>query len=139
MTDPVKTGREANTMKESFFRKPVVFLSVLLLMSLTCVLSLTYEINGEEKQKPCLDPKVNSIVPNAARPGDEIRILGVRFRDEPGEVTFSPGVPGTITRWHNKKIYVIVPESATSGPITVSIPCGAVSNKMDFTVEKKSE
>lgn len=123
-------------MKNPFFQKPLVCLSVLLLMSLIFVLFIAYEIDAEEKQQPCLDPKINTIVPNAARPGDEIRIRGVRFRNEPGEVTFSPGVTGDITRWRNKKIYVIVPESATSGPVTVSIPCGSVSNEKNFTVKE---
>lgn len=111
-------------------------MSILLLLSLVFTQLITHEIKAEEVQQPCLDPKINTIIPNAARPGDEIRIRGVRFRRKPGEVMFSPGVRGRITRWGNRKIRVIVPESATSGPITVSIPCGSVSNEKNFTVKE---
>ena len=123
-------------MKHPSFQKPLFFLSGLLLISLIFVLSITYDINAEEQKQPCLDPKINTIVPNAAKPGAQIRIRGVRFKREPGEVTFSPGVPGEVKRWGNTVIYVIVPESATSGPVTVSIPCGSVSNEKDFTVKE---
>jgi len=135
MAGVAKTKKEG-TMKDPLFQKPPFFLSVLLLMPLILVLSITHDINAEEQQQPCLDPKINTIVPNAAEPGDQIRIRGVRFRDKPGEVTFSPGVTGEIVRWGNKVIYVIVPESATSGPVTVSVPCGSVSNEKDFKVKK---
>lgn len=133
-----KTKKEG-TMKYPLFQKPLFFLSVLLLMSLILVLSITHDINAEEKQQPCLDPKINTIVPNAAKPGDQIRIRGVRFGRKPGEVIFSPGVTGEIKRWGNKFIYVIVPESATSGPVSLSIPCGSVSNEKNFTVKEQSE
>ncbi|MBW1675440.1 MAG: hypothetical protein JRJ79_02280 [Deltaproteobacteria bacterium] len=126
-------------MKYPLFQKPLFFLSVLLLMSLIFVLFITHDINAEEPQRPCLDPKINTIVPNAAKPGEQIRIRGVRFGREPGEVGFSPGIKGQIKRWGNKVIYVIVPESATSGPVTVSIPCGSVSNEKDFMVKEQSE
>jgi hypothetical protein len=123
-------------MKDPLLQEPPFFLSALLLISLILVLFITHDINAEEQQKPCLDPKISTIVPNAAKPGDKVRIRGVRFRDEPGEVTFSPGVTGKIVRWGNKIIYVIVPESATSGPVTVSVPCGSVSNEKDFKVKE---
>jgi len=133
-----KTKKE-DTMKDSLFQKPLFFLSVLLLMSLTFVLFITHAINAEEQQQPCLDPKINTIVPNPAKPGDQIRIRGVRFGRKPGEVIFSPSVTGEIKRWGNTVIYVIVPESATSGPVSLSIPCGSVSNEKDFTVKEQSE
>lgn len=133
-----KTKKE-DTMKYPLFQKPLFFLSVLLLMSLIFVLSITHDINAEEPQQPCLDPKINAIVPNPAKPGDQIRIRGVRFRREPGEVIFSPGVAGEIKRWGNTVVYVIVPESATSGPVSLSIPCGSVSNEKNFTVKEQSE
>ena len=133
-----KTKKE-DTMKYPLFQKALFFLSVLLLMSLIFVLAITHDINAEEPQQPCLDPKINTIVPNAAKPGEQIRIRGVRFRREPGEVVFSPGVTGEIKRWGNTVIYVIVPESATSGPVSLSIPCGSVSNEKNFTVKEQSE
>ena len=123
-------------MKDAVLQKYSVFLSVLLFMSLMAVPSITHDINAQEKQQPCLDPKINNIVPNAAKPGEQIRIRGVRFRDEPGEVTFSPGVAGEIVRWRNKVIHVIVPESAETGPVTVSLECGSVSNETLFRVKK---
>jgi len=138
MTGAGKT-KEEDTMKYPLFQKPLFFLSVLLVMSLIFVLSITHDINAEEQKQPCLDPKINTIVPNTAKPGEQIRIRGVRFRRESGEVIFSPGVTGEIKRWGNTVIYVIVPESATSGPVSVSIPCGSVSNEKDFTVKEQGE
>ena len=123
-------------MKHTVLQKCSVFLSVLLFMSLVPVLSITRDINAQEQQQPCLDPKINGIVPDAAKPGEQIRIRGVRFRNEPGEVTFSPGVAGDIVRWRNRVILVIVPESAESGPVTVSVVCGSVSDEKFFRVKK---
>ena len=123
-------------MKDTVLQKCSVFLSVLLFMSLILVLSLTHDIIAQEQQQSCLDPKINTIVPHAARPGEQIRIRGVRFRNELGEVTFSPGVAGDIVRWRNTAIYVIVPESAKSGPVTVSVVCGSVSNEEFFRVKE---
>ena len=123
-------------MKDTVPQKCSVFLSVLLFMSLMPVLSITHDINAQEQQQPCLDPKINTIVPNEAKPGEQIRIRGVRFRNEPGEVTFSPGVAGDIVRWRNTVIYVIVPESAESGPVTVSVACGSVSNEKFLRVKE---
>ena len=138
MADAGKTEKEG-TIKYPLFKKPLFFLSVLLLMSLTLGLFFTHDINAQEQQQPCLDPKINTIVPNPAKPGDQIRIRGVRFGRKPGEVMFSPGVTGEIKRWGNTVIYVIVPESATSGPVSLSIPCGSVSNEKNFTVKEQSE
>lgn len=55
---------------------------------------------------------------------------------EAGTVTFSPGVEAEIVNWKNSRIWVIVPESAKSGPVTVSVPCGSASNEKHFTVRE---
>jgi hypothetical protein len=123
-------------MKDTVPQKRSVFLSALLFMSFMSVLCITHDMNAQGQEQPCLDPKINGIVPDAASPGEQIRIRGVRFRNEPGEVTFSPGVAGEIVRWRNKVIHVIVPESAESGPVTVSVVCGSVSNETLFRVKK---
>ena len=91
---------------------------------------------AQEQKEPCLEPYISNIVPNAAKPGEEVRIIGRRFRHEAGKVTFSPGVEGEIVTWQNRRISVIVPESARSGPVTVSVPCGSVSNEKHFTVKE---
>jgi hypothetical protein len=92
--------------------------------------------HAQEQKEPCLEPYISNIVPNAAKPGEEVRIIGRRFRHETGKVTFSPGVEGQIVSWQNRRISVIVPESARSGPVTVSVPCGSVSNEKHFTVKE---
>jgi len=65
-----------------------------------------------------------------------VQIRGHRFSTEEGVVIFSPGVKAEIVKWTNTKILVIVPESATTGPVTVLLLCGSVSNKQYFTVKK---
>jgi hypothetical protein len=90
----------------------------------------------QEKETPCLQPYINTFSPNAGEPGDHVRIRGRRFGLEAGKVTFSPEVEATIVNWKNSRIWVVVPESAESGPVTVSVPCGSVSNEKHFTLKK---
>ena len=90
----------------------------------------------QEEATPCLQPYINTFFPNAGEPGDEVRIRGRRFGLEAGKVTFSPGVEAKIVNWKNSRIWVVVPESAVSGPVTVSVPCGSVSNEKPFIVKK---
>jgi len=94
------------------------------------------DVYPQEQKAPCLEPYISSIMPKAGEPGDKIRIRGRRFRQEKGAVTFSPGAEAKILSWQNSRISVIVPESAQSGPVTVSVPCGSVSNERHFSVEE---
>jgi len=91
---------------------------------------------AQEQKEPCPEPYINTMVPNAAKPGEEVRIRGRRFKEEAGKVTFSPGVEAEIVTWKNSRIWILVPESATSGPVTVTLPCGSVSNEKHFTVKE---
>jgi hypothetical protein len=94
------------------------------------------DVYPQEQKEPCRTPYISTIVPNAGEPGDQVRIRGRRFGLEAGTVTFSPGVKAEIVAWKNSRIWVIVPESAESGPVTVSVPCGSVSNEKHFTVKQ---
>ena len=99
------------------------------------LVSLRYA-HPQEQKAPCLEPYISTIVPNAGMPGDKLRIRGRRFGFEAGTVTFSPEVKAKIVTWKNSRIWVIVPESAQSGPVTVSVPCGSVSNEKHFTAKE---
>ncbi len=94
------------------------------------------DVYPQEQKTPCLEPYISSIMPKAGEPGDQVRIRGRRFRQAKGTVTFSPGVEAQILSWQNSRISVVVPESAQSGPVTVSVPCGSVSNEQYFTVNQ---
>ena len=114
---------------------PVVVLWLALISLLFNLVSPEYA-HPQEQKAPCPKPYISSILPNAGKPGDQVRIRGRRFRLAVGTVTFSPGVEAEITNWQNSRIRVIVPESAQSGPVTVSVPCGSVSNEKHFTVKE---
>ena len=92
--------------------------------------------HSQEQKAPCRAPYISTIVPNAGVPGDQVRIRGRRFGLEAGTVTFNPELKAEIVAWKNSRIWVVVPESAQSGPVTVSVPCGTVSNEKHFTVKK---
>jgi hypothetical protein len=106
------------------------------LISLVFSLVSPKDVYPQEQKAPCLEPYISSIMPKAGEPGDQIRIRGRRFRQAKGTVTFSPGVEAEVVDWQNSRISVIVPESARSGPVTVSVPCGSVSNEQYFTVNQ---
>jgi hypothetical protein len=109
----------------------------LALISLLFGLISPRHAHSQEQKTPCLKPHIDTIVPNAGEPGDEVRIRGLRFGLEAGKVTFSPGVEAKIVNWKNSRIWVVVPESAESGSVTVAVPCGSMSNEKPFTVKKK--
>ena len=106
------------------------------LILLVFILVSPKDTHPQEQKAPCPEPYINSIIPNDGKPGDKVRIRGRRFRQALGMVTFSPGVEAEIVNWNNSRISVIVPESAKPGPVTVSVPCGSVSNEKHFTVKE---
>jgi uncharacterized repeat protein (TIGR01451 family) len=72
-----------------------------------------------------LPPKITSVSPMAAAPGAAVTIIGTSFAGL-SSVTFN-GVPAfTQTNGTATQITAYVPASATSGPIVVSAPAGAV-------------
>jgi hypothetical protein len=96
---------------------------------------------AEAEKKPCPRPYIKLIKiisPKAAEPGDQVKIRGYRFGTEKGQVMFSPGVEAKILEWTNTWILVVIPQSAVTGPVTVTVPCGSVSNEHYFTI-KRSE
>jgi hypothetical protein len=92
--------------------------------------------HSQEQKAPCLEPYISTIVPNTGVPGDKVRIRGRRFGLEAGKVIFSSEVEAKIVDWTNSRIWVVVPESAQSGPVTVSVPCGSVSNEKHFPLKE---
>jgi hypothetical protein len=113
---------------------PVVMAIVLAILALVSILLVNTAETQEEG--PCPRPYIKVIYLKAGTPGDEVKIRGRRFGTEEGEVYFSPKVKAEVVNWSMHRIHVIVPEAATTGPVTVSIPCGAVSNENYFTVSK---
>lgn len=107
---------------------------VILAVCIICFLLPDYAGTTEETEGPCPKPYIKTIFPRAAKPGAQVKIRGWRFGAEKGEVVFSPEAKAEIVEWTFQRIWVIVPETATSGPVTVRIPCGAESNKEYFTV-----
>jgi len=96
---------------------------------------------AEAAKEPCPKPYIKiikTVSQKAAEPGDQVKIRGHRFGTEKGQVIFSPGVKAKILEWTNTWILVVIPQSAVTGPVTVTVPCGSVSNEEYFTI-KRSE
>ncbi len=91
---------------------------------------------AQEKRRPCSKPYIRVVSPKANTPRKQIVIRGRRFGEESGKVFLAPNVEAEVVKWSNTEVWVIVPQAATSGSITVSIPCGRVSNAVYFKVIK---
>lgn len=114
---------------------PIILMGVLLFFSL----SGFENISAQEDDKPCPKPYIKTLYPKAAKVGDEIKIRGSRFGKEQGSVTFSPGVRAPVQEWTFKKIFVIVPEGAKTGPVFVKAHCGEMSNEDYFTIKTEEK
>jgi hypothetical protein len=107
-----------------------------------CCLVIPYHARTAEEANICPKPYIKTIIPWAARPGELVKIQGGKFGVKRGEVIFNqelffePEVKAEILSWTFHRIWVIVPKSATSGPVFVRVPCGSDSNKLDFKVNK---
>ena len=122
-------------MKLRTFPRSFFLIAVLVTLAFFSVF-LINTATAQEQQAPCPKPYIRVISPKAGLPGDQVEIRGRRFGTEQGEVSFSPNVKANVLEWTNTKIWVIVPRSATSGRIGVSVPCGSVSNTYYFNVIK---
>jgi hypothetical protein len=132
------SGHRGNEMEKKitrlFFAPPFIATA---LASLALVPLFLVDLGkAQEKKRPCPKPYIRVVSPKASTPGNKIVIRGRRFKTEPGKVSFSPNVKAEVVKWMNTRILVIVPQAATSGSITVSIPCGRVSNEVYFKVIK---
>lgn len=94
---------------------------------------------AQEEEEPCPKPYIKTLSPKAAKPGDEIRIRGSRFGKERGMVTFAPGVRAPIQEWTFRRIFVIVPEGAKTGPVFLKAHCGEMSNDVHFIIKTEGE
>jgi hypothetical protein len=111
----------------------------LLVIFSLCMISLLlpYSVGtAEEEEGPCPKPYIKAIFPKTGKSGDQLKIRGRRFGTETGEVIFTTEVKAEIVNWTMHRIWVLVPESAASGPVVVRLPCGAKSNEQYFTVNK---
>lgn len=80
-------------------------------------------------------PVVNSMICEYVKAGDVAHIEGLYFvNDEisPLTVTFTGGVQGEIESYDVNNIYVVVPEGAESGPVTVTSVYGSEESSLHF-------
>ena len=78
-----------------------------------------------------LEPFV-SFLDSYGRVGDTVQLLGDNFTTD-SQVFFN-GVPAQVTEVENTYMRVVVPEGATSGPITVTTTKGTLSSNKTFVV-----
>lgn len=90
--------------------------------------------HAQEENAPCPKPYINRCIPAAAKAGAQVEIKGNRFGRVQGVVSFAPGIEAKVATWEYKRIAVIVPAGAESGPVTITLPCGERSNQQHFTV-----
>ena len=109
---------------------------IVVLAICTASVFLPYHIGtAEEEGGACPKPYIKTIFPMAAQPGDQVKIRGRRFGTEQGAVVFTPEVTAEIVNWTIHRIWVIVPEAATTGAVVIRLPCGSESNTQYFTVK----
>ena len=77
-------------------------------------------------------PVLDGFTPVTGAPGDQVAILGSGLDGATGAL-FN-GVPGTIVP-NTDILTAIVPEGATSGPLSVTTPAGLVTSLTDFAVK----
>lgn len=77
-------------------------------------------------------PFLQVVSPVRGTAGTKVTLLGRRFQNTPGKVTFN-GAEAAVIGWSDTRIQVIVPAGATTGPVQVTTGAGA-SNTRDFTV-----
>jgi len=120
-------------MNKGNFTTTVLTIPALVTLTLFSLLSVNTG-TAQEGKGPCPKPYIRVISPKAGLPGDRIEIRGRRFGTEKGTVFFSPNVRAEVLGWTNTRIRLIVPQSATSGSVTVSVPCASVSNTKHFRI-----
>lgn len=123
-------------MKERIFFPSIVMVMALTILALPPILPVN-TVGAQGEEDPCPKPYIKVITLRAGLPGDEVKIRGRRFGAEKGEVYFSPNVKADVVKWSMHRIYVVVPEAAVTGPVTVTVPCGAASNEQHFTIRGK--
>lgn len=77
-------------------------------------------------------PRIGHLTPKGAAPGGRVQILGRRLAGAT-LVTFN-GVPAVVRKDGPGKIVAIVPEGATTGPISVTTPSGIARSPRNFVV-----
>ena len=120
--------------KRKFF--PWVFFATALVTIAFLLIFRVSAVSAQDETGPCLRPYVKTIYLKAGTPGGQVKIRGRRFGEEKGEVLFRPHVRAEVVKRTNSQIWVIVPQGAFTGPVTVSKPCGTVSNGSYFKVIK---
>jgi len=122
-----------------FGRYCLVFSMILMGVMLFYSLSEFEFLYAQTEDVPCPKPYVKTLSPQAAKPGEEIKIRGSRFGKEQGMVTFTPGVKASIREWTFKRVFVIVPEGARTGPVFLTARCGEESNEVHCVIKPKEQ
>jgi hypothetical protein len=77
-------------------------------------------------------PRIARVTPRGAPVGSRVQIFGRKLSGAT-QVTFN-GVPAFMKRESAGRIVVVVPDGATTGPITVTTPSGTVTSPRSFVV-----
>ncbi len=64
-------------------------------------------------------PIITAVEPASGNPGDEIDIIGEKFTNQDSDTIYFNGAPALILNHSNTNIRVIVPQDATTGPVSL--------------------
>jgi hypothetical protein len=92
--------------------------------------ALAFTVQGGET--PAAAPQLVYCSPSSGAAGTQVSVLGRNLGDTAGTVSFN-GIAATVVNWTDSAIVVIVPQGATTGPVTVQVG-SARSNAVSFTV-----
>ncbi|MBI1926128.1 IPT/TIG domain-containing protein [Candidatus Poribacteria bacterium] len=91
--------------------------------------------------EPIPVPVIGSLDPTHGLVGPSVIITGAHFGASQGNstVTFNGVNATTITSWSDTQIVAVVPASATTGPVVVTVNGQASNNDQIFTVDSPSD
>jgi hypothetical protein len=146
-----------DNIKDGFFQKQEIrkgfsvkarYLIFLVAICIAVFLPPCHAGQAQEEARPCPKPLIKSIFPQIGKAGVLMIIQGEKFGAPPGEVVFTQKVitpldlldaaevKAKIVSWTYHRIWVTVPEAASTGPVFVRVHCGAESNRVKFTIKK---
>jgi len=79
-------------------------------------------------------PGICAIVPAIGAVGDTVIVYGTSLGNDLGIATFASDAVGTVGAWDSSQVTVVVPDSASTGPVSLASALGTPTNTINFEV-----